>query len=131
MSPSGRFTLKRRGAEARGRRGELLAACWLFCKGYRILARRVKTKVGEIDLVARKGRFLVFVEVKARPRLEDALAALTPQSAERIGRAAALWANPKPWARTLMWRFDLVAIAPGRRPRHLADAYRPGAGTLG
>lgn len=123
--PKPDWRMARRAAETRGRRAEWIAALWLTCKGYRVLARRVKTKLGEIDLVARKGKILAFIEVKARSSFNDSLGAVSPQSAGRISRAAALWTASRPWARTLSPRFDIVAIVPGRAPRHVADAFRP------
>jgi putative endonuclease len=112
----------RQQAEAKGRRAELIAAIWLMLKGYRILARRVKTKMGEIDLIARKGKILAFIEVKARSGFNESL---SPQSAGRIARAAALWTSSRPWARSLFMRFDIVAIVPGHAPRHYANAFQP------
>ena len=115
----------RQQAEAKGRRAELIAAIWLMLKGYRILARRAKTKLGEIDLIARKGKILAFIEVKARSGFNESLGALSPQSAGRIARAAALWTSSRPWARSLFMRFDIVAIVPGQAPRHYANAFQP------
>ena len=71
-----------------GRRAEIMAALFLKIKGYRILKRRYKTPVGEIDLIAKKGRNLVFIEVKARKTLRDGLEAITPNAQRRISRAA-------------------------------------------
>jgi putative endonuclease len=95
-------------------------------KGYRILARRAKTKLDEIDLIVRKGKILAFIEVKARSSFNDSLGALSPQSAGRITRAAALWTSARPWARSMFMRFDIVAIVPGKAPRHYANAFQPG-----
>ncbi len=115
---------RRVAAEERGRRGERLAALWLILKGYRILARRVRTPVGEIDLVARKGRLIAFVEVKARRTPADAALAVTPAAQTRIARAAEAWLSRNAWASGSALRFDLVAIMPGRWPRHVRDAWR-------
>lgn len=113
-------------AEARGRRAEGLAALWLSLTGWRIVARRVRTRAGEIDLVARRGRVLAFVEVKARSDRTDAeRLILAPAQRSRIVRAAASWAARRPWTQGLSWRFDAVILAPWRWPRHLADAWRP------
>ncbi|MEL7453164.1 MAG: YraN family protein, partial [Pseudomonadota bacterium] len=81
----------RQAAERRGRRGETLAALALQLKGYAILARRVRTPSGEIDLIARRGNLVAFVEVKARPDLMAALEAVTPRAQARICRTAELW----------------------------------------
>ncbi|MFN3313139.1 MAG: YraN family protein [Hyphomonas sp.] len=116
----------RRVAEARGRQAERRAALWLRKKGYSILAARVKLPVGEIDLVARKGKLIAFVEVKARARREEALGAVTPAAWQRIARAAEAWMASRPRYADFGWRYDLIALAPGRLPQHLPDAWRPG-----
>jgi putative endonuclease len=128
---------RRRAAEGRGRRAEALAVLWLRLKGYRVLARRARTPVGEIDLILRRGAVVAFVEVKARDRLEDALSALTPGQCRRIERAARWWMAHRTAGTGergrgrehglagCAWRFDLVAIGAGGRPRHLPDAWRP------
>jgi putative endonuclease len=115
-------TERRRQAEKRGRAGETLAAWLLRLKGYRILARRVKTRAGEIDLVAKSPLGIVcFIEVKARP--DDALAveAVGPRQRVRILRAAELYLAGRP----ARMRFDVVTVVPGRLPRHVIDAFRP------
>lgn len=117
---------KRQIAEARGRSAERRAALWLRLKGYSILASRVKLPVGEIDLVARKGKLIAFVEVKARARQEDALGAVSVQSWQRIARAAEAWMGQRPKLADHGWRYDIIALAPGRLPHHLKDAWRPG-----
>lgn len=119
----------RRAAWGRGRRGERLAALWLRLKGYRILARGVRTPAGEIDLVARRGRLLVLVEVKARAALDDALAAVGARQQARIARAGEAFLQRHPALAGCELRFDAVLIAPGRRPRHVIDAWRDAAGT--
>ena len=97
---------------------------WLTAKGYRILARRFAVRGGEVDLVLRRRDTVVFVEVKARPTIDEALEAVTPMQARRIARAAAVWVSRNPWAAGLTFRTDLIAIAPRRWPQH-----RPGATT--
>ncbi len=114
-----------RAAHAAGLRAELLAGLMLRLKGYRIVARRMKTKLGEIDLVARRGRSLVFVEVKARGDLGMAAEALMAEQRARLARAAALFVAARPAFANLDMRFDLVLVAPRRWPRHLPDAWRP------
>jgi putative endonuclease len=110
--------------EAWGRWAESVAAWSLRLRGYRIVARRFRTPLGEIDLVACRGRHLAFVEVKARTDLEQALEALGPRQRQRTARAAEafLMRHPRYLQHTL--RFDLVAVRPWRMPRHLADAWR-------
>ncbi len=114
---------RRRDAERRGRRAEAIAAWYLRAKFYRILARRYRTPLGEIDLIARRGRTVVFVEVKSRPTGEAGLEAVTAKSRQRIARAAALWLAAHPAAAGLDQRFDVIVAAPGRRPRHHAGIF--------
>ena len=115
--------MNRRRAERGGRRAETLAAWWLRLKGYAILAQRVRTPRGEVDLVARRGRTLVFVEVKARATASDAALALDDYRLRR-GAAAAEALAPR-YARTGDdFRIDAVLIVPGRLPRHLIHVLR-------
>ena len=114
----------RRKAYGRGRRAETLAAWWLRLKGYRILARGFRVAAGEIDLIARRGRLIALVEVKARPSLEQAGAAILPRQRQRIARAAEVFLQRHPKLAGLSLRFDVVLLAPGRWPRHLANAWR-------
>jgi putative endonuclease len=113
----------RRAAEERGRRAETVAAWLLRLKGYRILARRYTTPVGEIDLIARRGGLVAFVEVKRRARLQDAAAAVTATGRRRVARAAAVWLAAHPAAAGLDLRFDVVIAAPRRLPRHLPGVF--------
>lgn len=115
----------RQKAEARGRRGEWAAALWLRLKGYSILARRVRLPVGEIDLVARRGRTVAFVEVKARRNRLDGETAVSEISWRRISRAAESWMAGNGFLMGLNWRYDLVIIRPFRLPIHLRDTWRP------
>lgn len=108
-----------------GRAAEWLAALWLRCRGWRILGRRVRTPVGEIDIIARRGKQLAFIEVKRRPTREEALAALKPRQQRRIVRAAACWLAGQSWAVALDVRFDYVMIYEGWRMECLEDAFRP------
>lgn len=110
-------------ANAVGRRAEWAAALLLRAKGYRVLARNVTVRGGEIDLVVRRGATVAFVEVKARPNLEEALGALTATKRRRISVAARVWLTRNPWAAGLTFRGDGVFLAPRRWPRHVADAF--------
>ena len=114
-----------RGALARraGRRAEAWAALLLMAKGYRILGFRLRTRLGEIDLLAQKGRVLAVVEVKSRTTLEAALAAVTPEQRDRLRRAGQAAAGARPRLKNLAVRLDLIALAPGRLPRHRPDAW--------
>jgi putative endonuclease len=114
----------RRAAERRGRGAERLCLWQLRLKGYRILARRYKTPVGEVDLIARRGRVLAAIEVKARADLDVAGEAITPRQRRRISRALAHFLGGRPDLAALAARFDVMLVAPGRWPRHLVDAWR-------
>ena len=120
------MTVERRRAQVRsGRLAETLAVWWLRGKGYRILARDWRSPVGEIDILARRGRLLVAVEVKRRSGAREAAEAVQRQQQRRIVRAAeAFLARLDPGA-GLSLRFDVVLIVPGRWPRHIVDAWRP------
>lgn len=114
----------RKQAEGRGRRAELWAELLLRLKGYRILERRYKTPLGEIDLIARTKNTLVIVEVKQRPTLEAAHASLYPSSLKRIENAASLYQGHHEALHNLGMRFDLVFVLPKFRIIHLKDAWR-------
>jgi len=114
-------------AEARGRRSESLAAWALRLKGYRILSRRLKTPLGEIDMVALPPFGPVcFIEVKARDGHEAAVLSLSPGQRTRIARAANLYLAARPGLATRGMRFDIVAVAPRALPVHHRDVWRPG-----
>jgi putative endonuclease len=106
-----------------GLSAESRAAAFLIAKGYRILARRFRTPVGEIDIVARRRKVLVFVEVKARNRFDDAAEAVSDRSKLRIVAAAEFWLSTHPQDVMSEMRFDVVLVAPGRLPRHLMAAF--------
>jgi putative endonuclease len=114
---------ERRAAEQRGRRAEAIAAWYLRAKGYRVLARRYRTPVGEIDLIITRGRVVAFVEVKARASFAEAAEAVTATGRRRIARAAAAWLAAHPAAAGLDLRFDVVVAAPARLPRHITGAF--------
>lgn len=114
----------RRRRERSGRNAENAAALWLQLKGYRVLDRRARTPACEIDLVVRKGRMLVFVEVKSRRTIAAAREAVTPELRRRLEQAANIWAGRRRDAQSLNWRFDMMLLAPGRLPLHVRDAWR-------
>ena len=117
---------RRKAAEIRGRRSETLAAIFLVCKFYRVIGRRVKTRVGELDLVALSpSGVLCFIEVKARGLENDAVAAVTLRQRARITRAAALYLAARPGLRHKAVRFDAMLVTPRRLPMHIRDAWRP------
>lgn len=117
-----------RGAAARlsGRRSEVWAAVWLMAKGYRILGFRLKTPQAEIDLLAHRGGVLAVVEVKQRTSIESALEAVSLDQRDRLRRAGATLAARRPGLQGAAVRLDLVALAPGRFPRHIPDAWKGG-----
>ena len=109
---------------------EAIAAGFLRLKGYRILARRYRVPVGEIDIVARRGGVVAFVEVKARADLAIAAESVGARQRRRIGRAAEYFVQSHPEATAATLRFDVVRIGRWRAPRHLVDAWRiEGRGT--
>ncbi len=106
-----------------GLSAESRAAAYLIAKGYRIVARRWRSPVGEVDIVARRRQVLVFVEVKARAQLDSAAESITGRQQRRIAAAAAAWLAEHPDDGTCDIRFDAVLIAPGRLPRHILAAF--------
>lgn len=119
---------RRQRAEADGRRAERLAEVALRLKGYRILERRFKTKLGEIDLIARKGKVICFIEVKHRRSVDAALYAVTPAQSRRISGAANLYmstADRRFGTADLEWRYDIIVTGASLWPRHIANAWQP------
>ena len=119
---------RRRKAERRGRWAESLCLWSLRLRGYRILARDYRAGVGEVDILARRGRTLVAIEVKARSDSATAREAVTPHQRRRITRAAAHFITGRPDLARLTVRFDVMLVVPGRLPLHLRDAWREGEG---
>jgi putative endonuclease len=121
--------VERRRAWRFGRLGEAVVAVWLRLQGYRILARDYRTPVGEIDIVARRGGLLVFVEVKARDNAaagEASAQALTRRQRRRIERAAEAFLKQRPDLAGSSLRFDLVLVGRAGWPLHLRNAWRVG-----
>ncbi|MGF7152859.1 YraN family protein [Novosphingobium gossypii] len=120
------MTEKRRRAERDGRRGEWIASLYLWLTGWRVVGRRVKTRKGEIDLVARRGRTVCFVEVKWRARAQDLDTAIDARRLRRVADAAALvagrYAGPGDDQ-----RIDVILVTPRRMPRRIVNAWQPGA----
>ncbi len=114
---------KRTAAFRLGVSAESRAALFLAAKGYRTLAKRWKTPVGEIDLVMRRGALIVFVEVKARAKLDAAAEAVLPRQKKRIVAAAEAWLAAHPEHAGYDMRFDAVLVAPGRLPQHIVSAF--------
>lgn len=122
---SGSSAERRQAAYRLGLRAEARAALFLRLKGWRILARRYRASGGEIDIIARRGRVVAFVEVKARATPQAALEAITPAGQRRIAAAARMWQSGRTDLHRLTLRFDAVLLCPRRLPKHLADVFRP------
>ena len=116
--------MKREIAERRGRRGEGWAALWLRMHGWRVIARRVKTPRGEIDLVARRGRTVAFVEVKWRASDRELDTAIDAYRLRRVAAAVEAVAHRHIRPGDTI-RIDVLLLAPGRWPRHIVNAWQP------
>lgn len=116
---------KRKHAEDKGRRSEILAAALLCLKGYQIIKWRYKCHVGEIDLIIRRGKILAFVEVKAHKTFEKAILAITATSRKRIIAAAGNFCKNNDWTLKYQWRYDAMIFVPRSFPKHMRDAFRP------
>lgn len=108
--------------EVQGRRAEVIAAWWLRLKGYRILARRARCPRGEVDIIARRGRILAFIEVKQRRSADQAAWAINPHSMRRVVAAAEVLAARHARPQDSI-RIDAVLIAKGRWPRHVINIW--------
>lgn len=117
---------ERRAAEIFGRSGEELAGWFLRLKGYRIRATRVKTPVGEIDLIAERFGTTIFVEVKTRKTAAGEADALGAVNTRRIARAAAYYVSRHPALAERTLRFDVIFLSPFAWPRHVVNAFRAG-----
>jgi len=117
-----------REAYRRGHGAEKRAAWWLRLKFYRVLAINWRSIVGEIDLIARRGGTLAFIEVKQRFDPNAATLSLAPQQRARLARAAGLFIARHPDLAHLTLRFDLMAFGRMGRPVHIKDAWRPESG---
>lgn len=112
---------QRKRAYHKGKRAEWIAAFYLKFKGYEILEKRFKTPMGEIDLLARKGKILAAIEVKTRNTLDEASMALTPFQQKRIEKALLFYLAGKMDCFDL--RFDVVLISPWKWPYHIQGAW--------
>lgn len=107
-----------------GRLGEYVCALWLMAKGYRVLGFRLRTPQAEIDLLVLKGGVVAVVEVKRRRNLAEALEAVSATQRRRLSAAARGLGARRPDLAGAPVRLDLIALAPGRLPRHIRDAWR-------
>ena len=113
---------RRQAALTHGMRAEWIALALLRAKGYSILARNYKVPGGEIDIIARRGSVVAFVEVKARSSFDAAMAAIDATKRRRMSRAAAFWLAGRDWAQACTLRGDAICIMPWRWPRHVEAA---------
>lgn len=120
--PRPRTAATRRVAEEAGRRGERMAGWWLRLKGWQILDRRVRTRAGEVDLIARRGALIAFVEVKTRRSAAELDAAIDERRLARVAAAAELL-MPRYATAGEDIRIDVILLAPGTRPRHIENAW--------
>lgn len=124
MKPSAhQIKQKRRRAFKKGIWSETLATVALRLSGHRILARRFRCRSGEIDIIASKRDLIVFVEVKARTSLKDAVDSVGFHNQNRIRNAADYWISKQNHLTSFSYRFDIVAVAPLQWPVHVKDAF--------
>ncbi|GGD94060.1 UPF0102 protein [Tsuneonella deserti] len=116
--------MKRQRAEREGRKGELAAELFLRAKGWSILARRRKTRLGEIDLIARRAGTIAFIEVKWRRNAEDLALAIDEYRLRRVAAAVEAVAHEYADEGEDM-RIDVILLAPGRLPHHIVNAWQP------
>lgn len=118
-----------RQAERRGRMAEAICVLMLRLTGWRILSRRAKaragTGLGEIDIVAKRGRTVAFIEVKARADHATARESVTPMQRQRIARAAQVFIERNAACSECDIRFDVMSLGRGLWPRRIGDAWRP------
>ena len=105
----------------KGQGAELISAVWLLFKGYWPLARRYKTPQGEVDLICRRRKLLVYVEVKYRGQPEEGLYALRPAQLQRVRRAADIFLQNHPHLAGLDQRIDLMVVSPKKIPIHVKN----------
>lgn len=117
----GDFTEERQRRYRLGLSSETIAAAWLTLRGWRVLARRHKTPLGEIDIIAVRGSRLAFIEVKRRRTLADAEASITSRQSKRVRRAADLWLSRNQRYRDHEIGFDLVFLLPRHWPKHIEN----------
>ena len=113
----------RRQSEEAGRMAEVLALWSLRLKGWRLVAHRYKSPVGEVDLIMRRKDVTAFIEVKARRTLDGAIQSVTPRQARRISAAARHFMAADRTAALQSCRFDIVAVSPYHWPRHIENAF--------
>ena len=123
MGKSGGRTERQRNAHRFGVQAERAAALYLRAKGYRILETRYKVRAGEVDIIAQTGGTIVFIEVKRRQSVSDALSALTPRQRNRIIRAAEYWLAKNNLPLSTDCRFDMIVFSAYLVPHHMTNAF--------
>jgi putative endonuclease len=118
-----RDTASARRSVTSGLAAEWLAVAFLTLKGYRLVSRRYGGKGGEIDLIARRGTLVIFVEVKARAIMDDAATAITPEKIRLVNRRIRDWCARNPWAAGLTLRADAIFLSGKRWPRHIEGVF--------
>ena len=113
----------RKKALRRGHVSEYVAAFCLMLRGYRVVAMRYRVKSGEIDIIARKGGVVSFIEVKARATTEASVFAVDGETQSRIRNASMAWLSSQKDAGRLSYSYDIIAVRPWRWPVHLRDAF--------
>ncbi|RSV16966.1 YraN family protein [Sphingomonas sp. ABOLG] len=121
-APPSRSSDDRRRADAAGRRGERFAGWWLRLKGWQILDQRVRTPAGEVDLVAKRGALIAFIEVKTRATAAALDMAIDQRRLARVA-AAAEYLMPRYALDGEDIRVDVVLLAPGTALRHIENAW--------
>ncbi len=114
--------MTRQNAEKRGRRAETIAAWYLRAKGWRIIGRRVRTPLGEVDIIARRLRTTAFIEVKTRGTVADLAHSVDRHRLRRVAAAAEALAARHAFPGGDI-RIDVILIAPGRLPKHLVNVW--------
>ncbi len=114
---------RRQIAEKKGRSAENLAIWWLRLQGYAIIARREKTPKGEIDIIARRGKTLVFIEVKARADFDRGVQSISRHQIRRIVAAAQYWRSTRRNEQNFTCRFDIVLVKPYLLIKHIKNAF--------
>ena len=124
MRPKKLATAERRECEKAGRQAERAVVWLLRFKGYLILAQRYRVPVGEIDIVAKRGQTVAFIEVKARATEAAALESVTVRRQQRIARAALLFLQKNPPHSNCDFRFDVITVTQQKWARHHLDDWR-------
>ena len=124
MKSAAHARLRRQRARRRGDLAEFLCRVHLRLRLWRIVARDWRCPAGEIDIIARRGKVLAVIEVKARATAADAASAVSPRQRRRIVRATSAFLLARPEFAGLAVRFDVMLVEPMRPPRHLPGVWR-------